>query len=85
MLHAPTCCSAAAGLLLLAACLALPAAAQQSEWPLKLTLAAQRLGDKAVGTATIVNPTKQTIEVSMSTKNATTGRLSCWRSRVLCA
>jgi hypothetical protein len=57
------CCFAAAALLLLAACLAVPAAAQP-QYLLKLTLTAERVGDQAVGTATIVNPTNKPVEVS---------------------
>ncbi|WIA33777.1 hypothetical protein OEZ86_006890 [Tetradesmus obliquus] len=53
---------ACTAVLVLAACLALPATAQPN-YVLNLTLNATRVGDKAVGIATIVNPTKQPVEV----------------------
>jgi hypothetical protein len=56
-------CYAAAALLLLVMCLALPASSQQI-WPLYVTLTAERVDDMAVGNVTIINPTKQPVEVS---------------------
>jgi hypothetical protein len=43
--------------------MALPASGQQPIWPLDVTLTAKRVGDKAAGTVTIINPTKEPVEV----------------------
>jgi hypothetical protein len=69
-------CCAAAGLLLLLVCLALPASSQQI-WPLDVTLTAERVEDMAVGTVTIINPTKQPVEVSRMPGGAEVYRSVC--------
>lgn len=59
-------CAAAVLLLpLVAVCVAVPASGQLPQiWPLDVTLTAERIGDKAAGAVTVINPTKGPIEVS---------------------
>ncbi|WIA11057.1 hypothetical protein OEZ85_011209 [Tetradesmus obliquus] len=49
---------------LVAVCVAVPASGQLPQiWPLDVTLTAERIGDKAAGAVTVINPTKGPIEV----------------------
>jgi hypothetical protein len=54
---------AVAVVLVLLVCLALPASSQQI-WPLDVTLNGDWVDDVAIGTVTVINPTKGSIQVS---------------------